>query len=79
MIVNTLAEQEVSLERASENFKWSAAVAGFGMILRESEYIRNFTTEQALALAEASRGKDKNGYRLEFINLMKSDHALAKR
>ena len=79
LIVNTLAEQEVSLERASENFKWSAAVAGFGMILRESEYIRNFTTEQALALAEASRGKDKNGYRLEFINLMKSDHALAKR
>lgn len=78
LIVNTLAEQEVSLERASENFKWSAAVAGFGMILRESEYIRNFTTEQALALAEASRGKDKNGYRLEFINLMKSDHALAK-
>jgi len=79
LIVNTLSDREVSLDRASENFRWSAAVAGFGMILRESEYIGGFTTEQVLAIAETSRGEDKQGYRLEFINLVKSDRALARR
>ena len=79
LIVNTLSDREVSLERASENFRWSAAVAAFGMLLRGSEYVGDFSTEQVLALAESARGQDKEGYRLEFINLVKSDQALARR
>lgn len=79
LIVHSLSDREVSLEQASENFRWSAAVAGFGMILRESEYVGGFTTDQVLTLAEAARGEDKQGYRLEFINMVKSDLALARR
>jgi Ca-activated chloride channel family protein len=63
----------------SENFRWSAAVAGFGMLLRNSEFINGYTFEDATMLAESARGRDERGYRIEFINMMKSMGVLASR
>jgi Ca-activated chloride channel family protein len=63
----------------SENFRWSAAVAGVGMLLRNSEYINGYTFDDAIMLAESSRGKDERGYRIEFINMMKSIGVMASR
>ena len=54
----------------SENFAFSAAVAGFGMLLRDSEYKGGFTTGQVLALARAGQGADPYGDRAEFIQLV---------
>jgi Ca-activated chloride channel family protein len=55
---------------ASENLKWASAVAGFGMMLRDSEYKGDLTFDQVIQLANSSKGTDKFGYRAEFIQLV---------
>lgn len=77
LIVHPLLDGEA--RKTSENFSWSAAVAAFGMLLRDSEYIKDFTYDDVLMLAQSARGEDKEGYRGEFINLVKSMGAVAKR
>ena len=77
LIVHPLMDQNLNLKETSDNFRWSAAVAGFGMILRESEYVKDFTREEVLSLAIGAKGEDKEGYRIEFINMVKSTKALA--
>ncbi len=79
LIVHPLLDQNISLDKTSNDFRWSAAVAAFGMILRESEYVKNFTTQDVTALAQGAKGMDKEGYRVEFINLTKSVGTLARR
>lgn len=79
LIVHPLVDQHVALEKTSDNFRWSAAVAAFGMILRESDYVKNYSTSEAIQLAQSAKGKDVEGYRIEFINLMKSTPAMAMR
>lgn len=76
LIVHPLVESMVAIENTSDNFRWSAAVAGFGMLLRESEYVKNYSYDKAIQLAEGARGKDKDGYRIEFINMAKSQKSL---
>lgn len=61
----------VVLEKSSENLRFAAAVATFGMLLRDSEYKGNATYQQVVKLAEAAKGVDKEGYRAEFISLVK--------
>jgi len=77
LIVHPLLDRSVELSETSENFRWSAAVAAYGMLLRESEYIKSFSTEDILALARNSKGIDKEGYRIELINMIRSTPALA--
>ncbi|MFM8912421.1 MAG: von Willebrand factor type A domain-containing protein [Flammeovirgaceae bacterium] len=79
LIVHPLVDKQVEMEQTSDDFKWSAAVAAFGMILRESEYVKDFKVTDVEALAKSARGVDKDGYRAEFINMLKTSHALARR
>jgi Ca-activated chloride channel family protein len=61
----------------SDNFRFAAAVAQFGLLLRDSEYKGQASYAGVLALAESARGKDKEGYRVEFINLVRSAQLLS--
>lgn len=72
LIVHPLNDSNTTLTKTSNNFRWSASVAAFGMLLRESEYVKDFTYDQVVQLAEGSRGNDREGYRIEFINMVKS-------
>jgi Ca-activated chloride channel family protein len=56
--------------KASDDFKFSAAVAAFGMVLRDSPYKGNANLESALEWAKDGRGSDSRGYRQEFIRLI---------
>jgi Ca-activated chloride channel homolog len=58
------------LEDASDNLRFAAAVSEFGMILRNSEFKGNSTSDEAMKLAKSARGEDEEGYRAEFIRLM---------
>ncbi len=58
------------IEGASENLRFAAAVAEFGMILRESEFKGTATLEGATKLARSARGEDEDGYRAELIRLI---------
>ncbi len=57
--------------QASQDFKFAAAVASFGMILRQSPYQGNGTLAAVLELAEEGKGSDPHGYREEFLELVK--------
>ncbi len=59
-----------SMDDASDNLRFAAAVSEFGMILRNSEYKGSSTFEQAQKLARSARGEDEEGYRAEFIRLI---------
>ena len=56
----------------TDRFRFSAAVAEFGMILRNSKYSGNATVEDVVSLASGARGTDPDGYRAEFIRLVQS-------
>ena len=79
LIVHPLLDENIAIDRTSDNFRWSAAVAGFGMLLRDSEYVKDFKYEDVLQLAQNARGTDVDGYRVEFINMVKSLKSLATR
>jgi Ca-activated chloride channel family protein len=60
----------------SQDFRFASAVAGFGMLLRESEHRGSMTCEQVLSMAEQSIGEDKLGYRAEFVKLVRNAMAM---
>jgi Ca-activated chloride channel family protein len=67
-----------TLDRTSDNFRFSASVAGFGMLLRGSEFKGNLTYNTVLEMAKASRGQDTEGYRAEFIRLVETCSLLSQ-
>lgn len=77
LIAQPVVDGGLKLEKASDNFKFSAAVAEFGMILRDSQYKGNANFNQVLALSSQSKGADLSGYRAEFIRLVERSKALA--
>ncbi len=65
-----LSSDPVELSLSSDNFRFSAAVAEFAMILRNSEFKGSADIESVIELANSSKGKDRFGYRSEFLNLV---------
>lgn len=59
-----------SLANSPPDFRFAAAVAGFGLLLRDSSYKGALTWEQVRRLAQEAKGSDPNGYRGEFIQLI---------
>lgn len=66
----------LDLDDSSDNFRFSASIAEFGLILRDSEYMEEASIEQVIALAKGARGEDEEGYRSEFLKLVKLADAL---
>ena len=79
LLAQTVKNSNKGWKQASDNFQWAAAIAEFGMILRDSEYIDTNSYAQVLELANASKGKDEFGYRAEFIRLIQSAELLTRK
>jgi len=58
--------------RGSDRVRFAAAVAAFGMLLRESEHRGAADWPMVLGLAEAAKGPDAEGYRAEFLDLART-------
>ena len=54
----------------SANVGFAAAIAEFGMVLRQSEHRGSSTLQDAAALGRRFRGADPDGYRAEFVRLV---------
>jgi len=65
--------------KASENIRFAAAVAEWGMLLRKSEYKGKANYAQALEMARKAKGADDMGYRAEFIRLVEMTELLGGR
>lgn len=63
---------------APEDFRMAAAVAAFGQLLRHSAFKGTATYDDVLSWAGNSRGTDAEGYRAEFIQLVKKAMLLDK-
>ena len=75
----SLNNQLNKMENASADFRFAAAVAQFGLLLRNSEFKQNATFEQCLALARAGKGENKYGYRAECIQLIENAKLLTQK
>jgi Ca-activated chloride channel homolog len=62
----------------SPNVGFAAAVAEFGMLLRQSPHRGSATHAGAAALARRFRGADPDGYRAEFVRLVELAAALVR-
>jgi Ca-activated chloride channel homolog len=62
--------------QATDDFKFAAAVASFGMQLRDSPYKGSLSLAGVLELAAESQGSDTSGYRKEFLDLVRKAQAL---
>ena len=60
----------------SPDFRFATAVAGFGMLLRNSEHAGNLALNDVVRLAEQAKGDDPRGYRGEFIRLVEATRDL---
>jgi Ca-activated chloride channel family protein len=57
------------LSAASEDVRFSIAVAAFGQLLKGAPYLGSYGYDEAIALAKGARGEDPFGYRAEFVGL----------
>jgi Ca-activated chloride channel homolog len=60
-----------TLERLSPDFRFAASVAAFGQLLRGGKYVGNFGYKDVEQLARGGLGDDSEGYRREFVSLVK--------
>ena len=56
---------------STEDFRFAAAVAGFGMLLRDSQYKGDLTFKDVMTNAENALGHDEHGYRSEFSEMVR--------
>jgi Ca-activated chloride channel family protein len=61
---------------ASKDLQWSAAVAAFAMLLRESQYKGDANFDMIQELAKAGGTDDPSGRRAEFMDLVRLAKAL---
>ena len=67
------------LSETSNDFRFAAAVAAFGMTLRDSEYRGAITMDDIKALANSGIGSDREGWRREFCDLLNRAETVAAR
>ena len=60
----------------STDFQFQAAVAEFGLLLRNSEFRGKADLNRVVAAARDARGPDPEGYRTEFVRLAEAMRAL---
>jgi Ca-activated chloride channel family protein len=70
-LVYTVGEEYLD-KKISENFMFAAAVAEFGMLLRDSEFKGQSNYDHVISWAREARGEDEEGYRIEFIKLVET-------
>jgi Ca-activated chloride channel homolog len=76
LISQPITDVSKPLANTSNNFRFAASVASFGMVLRDSEYKGTASFDQVLALAKQSLGADLDGYRAEFVRLVETSKSL---
>jgi Ca-activated chloride channel homolog len=70
------SELKRELAASSEDFRFAAAVAGFGQLLRGGRYTAAWTWSDVLELARDARGADAEGWRGEFVQLVQLAQSL---
>ncbi len=78
LIEHPVLDQSVPIAKTSENFRFAASVAQFGLLLRNSEFKSAASFDNVLNLARKAKNHDEEGYRAEFVRLVESARLLSK-
>jgi len=71
-----LTDPGTTWEKSSPDFHFAAAVASYGMLLRDSKYLGEATWQSVAEWAREGLGADKHGYRTEFLSLLDRARAM---
>jgi len=77
LMTHRLLEGGAAFAAAPADFRFAAAVASFGMILRDSKHKGTYTLDAVMEQADSARGPDRHGYRAEFVELVRTAKLLA--
>ena len=69
---------ERKLKHASDDMRFATAVAAVGQKLRGDTPVEDYSYEDIIKLAKKAKGKDENGYRAEFIQMVKLIETMEK-
>ncbi|OPC06892.1 hypothetical protein BAS09_17780 [Elizabethkingia ursingii] len=69
-IIKNIDNKNVALSNTSDDFRFAADVAWFGMKLRDSQYLKDKETKSILNLGKSAIKYDPDGYRNEFLKLV---------
>lgn len=70
-MVHRISNNTKSIMLATDNIRFASSVAMFGMLLKDSKYKGVSSYDMVYSLAKSARGKDKEGYRKEYISLVR--------
>ncbi len=76
LLTQGLLDRGNSIENATDNLRFAAAVAEFGMLLRGSRYKGNASFGSVTNLAQNSLGNDLKNYRTDFLDLVRKGSRL---
>ncbi|RYU93296.1 vWA domain-containing protein [Emticicia agri] len=79
LIEQVVYDKHTTFDKTSDNFRLAASVAEFGLLLRQSNFKGNANYEHIIATAKSARGNDEEGYRAEFIKLVKMAQLLSNK
>ncbi len=81
LLTYTAKRSDVSSDasKASDDFRFAAAVSYFGHLLRASRYAGSYNMQQIAQLARGALGSDENGHRREFVELVENARFASKR
>jgi Ca-activated chloride channel homolog len=79
LLQTIVTTQTIAPEKLSDNYRFSAAVAAYGMLLRDSKFKGTANYDKVLELAQQARGKDEDGNRGEFVKLVKAVQLMVAR
>ncbi|RXR31876.1 DUF3520 domain-containing protein [Flavobacterium piscinae] len=70
--VQVVENKSIPIVNSSDDFKFSSAVAWFGLKLRDSKLVQNKDSEAIKTLAKKGLSNDEDGYKSEFIRLVET-------
>jgi Ca-activated chloride channel homolog len=76
LLTQGLLDRGISIENASDNLRFAAAVAQFGLLLRDSRFKGNASFGNVTKLAQSSLGNDLKSYRSDFLDLVRKGSRL---
>lgn len=76
LLQTTVSNKPIAFQKASADFRFAAAVAEWGLLLRNSDFKGNANHEQIIEIAQKALSYDGEGYRAEFVRLVKLSQSL---
>ncbi|HWB81006.1 MAG TPA: von Willebrand factor type A domain-containing protein [Nannocystaceae bacterium] len=77
LLTFAITPDDRALDKTTDDFRFSAAVAELGLLLRGSQHKGDASFDEVLELARKSLGKDGEGHRNEFVALVEKAKRLS--